>query len=199
MLDFFIALFGGLYYGGRYLSEKTSERNYDKESAARKEFREYLQTTYCVDYQERVRIRGYINTHRDDVYEEFKEELIYVLGDDFRSEFDKPLPPNCGSYVWPGDPNVWLYRLVLASKGKIDDDLGIWHGESVGAPQHRGWNLRFAEMIQKRLCEAGVEDIQLVLIRDSLGLYIQVEDCLASFCDREYELIEPYKGEYHIS
>ena len=75
MLDFFIALFGGMYYGGRFLSETTSARRCDMEAAARQKLREHMLTTYCVDYQEENRIRSYVHTQFDKVCNEFQKEL----------------------------------------------------------------------------------------------------------------------------
>lgn len=165
------------------MSEKTSERQYNIKTEERQKLREHILSTYCVDYQEKNRIKSYVHTHLDNVCNEFKEELSYALGNDFKSEFRKPIPPNCRGIDWSGDPRVWLCRLLLASKGKIDDDLVLFSGYHLGFPEHRERNQRFAEMIEKRLVAAGVNDIKLVVVHEHYGYTIQIE----SLCIGHYQ------------
>lgn len=184
MVEFFIALFGGLYYGGRYLGEKTLEHKHDMAVATRQKLREHIINTYCVDRNENLNNRAYVNTNFDKICDEFKEELTYALGDDFKPEFSKPIPRECRGIDWSGDPRVWLYRLVLASRGKIDDDLAIWSsGYHLGSPEYRERNQRFAEMIEKRLIAAGVNDIKLVVVHEHYGYSVQIQ----SLCIGQYQ------------
>ena len=150
------------------------------EYAARNKLREHIRSTYCVDYQEKKQIRGYVHTNLDKVCDDFQEELLYAIGEDFKTVLKQPIRPEWIGFDCPDDPSVWLYRLVQASIGKIDDDL-VWSGYHIGSLDTRERNRRFAEMIEKKLIESGVTDIKLVVPEPDKNCY-QIE----SLCTGRY-------------
>ena len=168
MLEFFIALFGGAYYGVKYLNEKETSRQCKKRDA---EF---------WNIQNQIKLP--FSEHRYDppkTYEEFwimadsiSDDLKYIFGNEWRTEINFPLIYNyssiCSECEYRGMFSHWVqivYEVWLAKKGflrQLRSGFNIASIHGVSNEQNRGFALRACEMIEKNL-QAAHPNLQLRL------------------------------------
>lgn len=174
MFDFFIALFGGLYYGGKQIHEKSKLNTYEKSAAIQEACRSRLQAKICTSFQTEQDTKSYIlnGEHFEKICSDFEDDFRFVFGSGWRELLRIPpkepvLNPqiykkDAYSFYVPANHIYWVYRLILASKGKVDRGM-LTSGYSIGGIKERGMCIKFAQRIEQRLLNAGVCDVHFVL------------------------------------
>lgn len=184
MFEFFIALFGGTYYLGKYANDRAKSKAFDLQMQNRKELRELLRRKYEASRELAESVKEYIccGAHYDEICEEFAVDFRYILGEDWQKKIYIPNYRFYNNY-WLAEfnrfdhyycPIYWVYHWMLAKKGKIDG-FCLSFGYHVGGIKDKNSNVRLVECIEKRLHAAGATDI-------SFGL--ELHDCYTA--DRPY-------------
>ncbi len=166
MFEFLIALFGGAYYGGKYLDDYSKNKSYERKKNVRDAKLEDIKTKYEASYYIRSWALEYIQSgeHFDEICEMFEEDIKYALGvDDWKNKLEIPHGYRVNhEFLYPELHGYWIYHLLLASKGKMDF-WTICHGLDIGGQDIKYMNVRFAERIEYQLHKAGANDIELAL------------------------------------
>lgn len=173
MFEFLLALLGGSYYGSKALSDRDKVRKFDKMSEQQATLRQNLRDTICADYHMEKSVKDYISSgeHFDDICGEFESEFKDIFGNEWKDKIRIPpkapvLNPDiykddAYSFSVPANHIYWVYRIILATVGKVDDGL-IAFGYSISYPD-RDMCIKFAKAIERRLVNAGVSEVRLVL------------------------------------
>lgn len=178
MFELFIALFGGLYYGNKYTTENSKLKAYDQKQNIWQNEYTGIKFKYGADYETEQWAKEFVASgkHYDEICNWFSEEFRYVFGDDWRKKLVIPTPSRnlrqlYGNKVFPWSLPcahvMWVYHLLLAQRGKIDD-WAISQGYPVGGIDDKDMTIKFAKCIEARLLEAGVYNIRLALELDTL-------------------------------
>lgn len=169
MFEFFIALFGGLFYSGKFMSEKSQCKEADKQFNERCKLNESIgkMVVASPELQKEVRdrlfkCRGKSQEHIEAIYDE--------LRDDFEFAFGKPV--NMSEVLWlstvanmnqgkmlykaPNRLYCWAYKLLLSHKGKVDDTLAYSNGFQLGSKDTLERDIRFCQRIEQNLNANGV-------------------------------------------
>lgn len=174
MFNFFTALFGGLYYGGKYTHEKSKLNKYEKSAEEHKKCYNDLQSSLCISFNNEQRIKEYIlsGNYYEEICREYAEDFKFVFGSKWEHILKiPPLPPvlnpkvykhDAYSFYVPCNHIYWVYRLILASRGKVDHGL-LTQGYSVGGISEKEMCIKFANCIEKRLRRSGHPNLTLVL------------------------------------
>ena len=175
MFEIFIALFGGLFYAGKYSNEKAKLKAYDDRQNAWMSTLESIQSRYVASYETGLWAKDFISSgeHYDEICSWFAEEFRYVFGKDWKEKLRIPtkfLPMSCiygKQYPWlmPSAHVMWVYHLLLAKKGKIDQDIPGF-GYPIGGINDKDMCIKFAECIERQLLNAGVRGIRVALELD---------------------------------
>lgn len=178
MFSFFIALFGGLFYGSKSHYEQAKINEYEKKVAVQEAYRNNIKSKICASYQDELNIKNQILSGEsfDMICEEFSNDFRYVFGRNWRDILHiPPRPPvlnpsvykkEAYSFFVPANHIYWVYRLILAKKGKVDNGM-LTQGYLVGGIEERDMSIKFAKCIEDRLHNAGHTDIRLVLEQKS--------------------------------
>lgn len=170
MFEFFIALFGGIYYLSKYTNDKAKDKAYRVKFEEKMELQKNIRTRYEADeklcrWAKRMILSG---ENYDKICEWFAEDLKYTFGTDWKSKLVIPheypsfhsvddFPTNIQYHI------TWVYHLVLAKHGKIDPSV-IWNGFKLGyTDEDVHVNTRFAECVELQLLNAGVENVRFAL------------------------------------
>ncbi len=118
MFNFFFALFGGLYYGGRYAIEKGNDYAYEMSMVKCRRLSQYYEEMLRADGYTTDEIEEYVlnGENYNEICENFAEDFQYIYGDDWKSILHIPSQLDGGQH----NDSRWVYRLILASKGKLD-------------------------------------------------------------------------------
>ena len=168
MFEFFIALFGGLCYAGKFMSEKSQYKEADRQFNERNKLNESIgkMAVASPELQKEVRdrlfkCRGKSKEHIEAIYDE--------LRDDFEFAFGKPV--DMSKVLWLSDTNMnqgemlykapnriycWAYELLLSHKGKVDNILAYSHGFQLGGKDTVERDIRFCQRIEQNLNANGV-------------------------------------------
>ena len=177
MFEFFIALFGGLFYGNKYSNEKAKLKAYDDRQNAWMSTLESIQSRYVASTELERWAKGFIlkGDHFDDICNWFAEDFRYVFGANWKDKLRIPpkapiLDPkvyknDAYSFSVPANHITWVYHLLLAKKGKIDHNIPF-SGYGVGGIDDKNMTIKFAECIEGQLLNAGVRGIRLALELD---------------------------------
>lgn len=178
MFEIFILLFGGIYFGIKYINDKNKAKESENKLKEMQIRREYIQNKYCADMETSLKIKEYIlcGEHFNEICDTFESDFQYVFGDDWREKLRiPPKPPildpkiyksDAYSFLMPINHIYWVYHLMLAKEGKIDRNV-VFHGYGIGGVLEKDMNIRFAKCIEDRLIESGALDIRLALELDS--------------------------------
>lgn len=189
MVYFFIALFGGLYYCIRYAYDKSKLNAFARDEAERENYYNDLRVRVCTSFENERKIQDYILS--GDAYEEicdtYSEDFKFVFGSNWKNVLRIPPKPSvldpklykhdAYSFSVPCNHIYWVYRLILASKGKVVHEL-LTLGYLAGGEEDRAMCIKFAQRIEKRLRERGV-NIRLVM--DKRGRFKLDTLCIGSY------------------
>ncbi len=179
MFELFTALFGGLYYGGKYLCEKANESSYDNRMKKIEYARENIKFKYVASMELENWAKDFIlsGEHFDDICDWFADDFRYVFGENWKNELRiPPRPPvlnpkiykkDAYSFSMPINHITWVYYLLLAKEGKIDSMIPTF-GFPIGGINEKDMCIRFAERIERRLIDCGADDIRLALELDNI-------------------------------
>lgn len=178
MFEFFIALFGGLFYGNKYSNEKAKLKAYDERRAAYEATYNDIQSRYVASCETERWAKDFVSSgeHYDEICSWFAEDFRYALGKDWKEKLQLPtkfLPMSCiygkQSYPWsmPSAHIMWTYHLLLAKQGKIDHCIPGF-GYPIGGTNEKDMSIKFAECIEGQLLNAGVRGIRLALELDMM-------------------------------
>ena len=135
MFEFFIALFGGLFYGNKYSNEKAKLKAYDDRQSAWMSTLESIQSRYVASAELERWAKDFIlkGDHFEDICNWFAEDFRYVFGANWKDKLRIPpkapvLDPkvyknDAYSFSVPANHITWVYHLLLAKKGKIDHNI----------------------------------------------------------------------------
>lgn len=195
MFNLFTALFGGLYYGGKYTHEKSKINKYEKRMEEYEKSYNDLQSALCISFNSEQQIKEYIlsGNHYEEICRQYAEDFKFVFGSKWEYILRiPPLPPvlnpkvykhDAYSFYVPCNHIYWVYRLMLASRGKVDHGL-LTQGYSVGGMSEREMCIKFAHCIERRLRQLGHPNLTLVLERNPHGADAIKVDLL---CNHDYE------------
>lgn len=162
MFSFFTALFGGLYYSGKYLKEKSKDNDANKRISDYNILRTDIKSKFDTSLQEERQAKEYIlsGANFEEICERFSNDFEFALGSGWKDILDIPPKPTyripiAGNYTnhdlsLPCNHIYWVYSLLLASQGKIDQ----WYltsGFGVGGIDDADMNIKFAQCIEKHL------------------------------------------------
>lgn len=179
MFELFTALFGGLYYGGRYLSDKSNQSSYDSRMKKWEYTRKNIEFKYVASPELEEWAKAFISNGKnfEDICNWFEDDFEYALGKNWRDELRiPPRPPvlnpkiyksDAYSFFMPINHITWVYYLLLAREGKIDSRIPAF-GFPIGGINEKDMCIKFAECIERRLIDAGARDIHLVLELDNI-------------------------------
>lgn len=178
MFEFFIALFGGLFYGGKYINETQALKNCDKQRELHALTYNDIQTRYVADLQTEHEVRDFISSgkHFEDLCNWFQDDFRYVFGDTWRDKLQIPPKHPVLNFKFykkddlfslPNNHITWVYHLLLAKQGKIDHKV-LSNGYPIGGVNEKDITVKFAECIERQLLNSGVQGIRLVLELDNL-------------------------------
>lgn len=170
MFELFIALFGGMYYAGRFAYDNQKSREADYRIKMWKQRKNDIDSRYVADLETRERTKEYIRCGKyfEDICNTLCDDLRYVLGADWKSKLQIPK-----GYAWktlalyPDRHEYWIYHLLLAKQGKIDMFITS-NGYGIGGIHSKDMCVKFAECIEGRLLNAGTKGIRLALELDNL-------------------------------
>lgn len=168
MFEIFIALFGGLYYSGKLISEKLqhmeAERQYNERQKLDESFDKMVAASPELKREVRDRLfkcYGKSQEHIEAIYDE--------LRDDFEFAFGKPVDMskvlclltmnmNQGEMLHevPNRTYRWAYELLLSHKGKVDETLTYPFGFQLGGENTLERDIRFCQRIEHNLNVNGV-------------------------------------------
>ena len=186
MLEFFLALFGGAYYAGKFLTEKSANKAADFSREQRKKLQDECLSKYAASYELSQQVKK--DVIGGDLYDyittEFAQDFQFALGDGWKDMLK--IPPkvhvanlkNYDSYFMIGsNPSRdidWVYHLILAEHGKMDT-FAMWDGYYIGgylgninARAYTNTSIKFAQCVERRLRAAGA-DIRLALELDMVS------------------------------
>ncbi len=164
MFDLFTALFGGLYYGGKYISEKSKQKEFKNQQEVWGHQADRLELLYAADYELEKQTKEYIMNigNLDEICELLSSDLEYVLGENWRTNFYLFPYDFCKPRITIGVPNLsyWVYHLLLSKKGKMNS-FRMTSGFDIYLSKEP-WAVKFLQCIEKNLIECGVKEISLV-------------------------------------
>lgn len=119
MFEFFIALFGGLFYGGVALSERSNNKRLDKFHDNVEEWRNLLNGCDA-RYEIECQLRN--PDTRWEALNSIADQLKFVYGDDWETLYYSE--PAFGDYRW----SVWVQaaQILVAKQGKLAMDMGLF-------------------------------------------------------------------------
>lgn len=170
MFEFFIALFGGLFYGNKYSNEKAKLKAFDERQKAYSLTRDDIEARYVANYELEKWAKDFISSgqHFEDICNWFAEDFRYVFGSDWKNKLRiPPVYPAPRTYMEANSHGTWVYHLLLARKGKIDHGVPGF-GYPIGGINEKDMTIKFAECIEGQLLNAGVRDIRLALELDMI-------------------------------
>ena len=166
MFDVLYALFGGIFLLGRYTYDKIKTDCARADYNTLKNRRELLTFKYGAGTDLCNQIKEYIfcGEHFEDICNSLADDLKYVFGSDWKNKLDIPNGYRVNySALYPSMHEYWIYHLLLAKRGKFDmwiTHFGLELGYNLDEAKT---NVKFAECIEGRLLNAGVEDVKLAL------------------------------------
>lgn len=195
MLDFFIALFGGLYYGGKYAHEKSKLNKCNYKALLRQKQRDDLRSLLCISTEKENCVKEYIlsGSHYEEICDNFAEDFKFVFGSKWIDMLRiPPLPPVLDPKIYkdeacyfdnPYNHIYWVYRLMLASKGRMDS-WSLAMGMPIrGDKENREMGIKFAHCIERRLRQSGHPNLTFVLEEATLEPVIKID----TLCTHSYK------------
>jgi len=168
MFEFFLALFGGLFYSGKLSSDKSKVEKQKKSATQRIEQDADIGKRIVVtnEAKESVINRLTCGDYTEDIYEELRENLEFVFEtSDVKKSFLVPTVKIRPDAILRDTSNVyWAYHLLLSHIGKVDW-ITYSFGFQLGGEQTVNRDIRFCQRIEYNLskCNGGYDDLKLFL------------------------------------
>lgn len=194
MLDFFIALFGGLSLGKKIVSDNISKSISNKSTEYNNKLNERIKQRVEAtnDLEQEIKERLLCGDYADEIYDELYDDLVFVFGS---ADLNRVFPLPRFRYNSIGDlrsPTYWAYQLLLAHRGKVSWQAYM-HGFPIGGMDMKDKNIKLCHWIEYNLQQNNT-DIRLYMqpgIRDDnlkwnpCGKYIVLENNLICETNRE--------------
>lgn len=186
MFNFFIALLGGLYYGGKHTHEKSKLNKYNQSANKRQKEYERLRALLCTTPKREREVKDYISCgdNYEKICDDFQNDFEFIFGSDWRKSFrlipyDYTLSMRY-SHLPGFNYTQWVYRLILASKGYIDN-LELNTGYDIGSIKKAGSDMdtKFVQCIEQYLKRNG-KNVSFVLQSGNNGDHFII-DSLSSY------------------
>jgi len=114
MFEFFIALFGGAYYGGKYLKEKSDDIEYQKRADNSYEWSKKIDFMWSMEPFDKLDDPK----ERWDLLESMSDDLTYVFGENWREQLSAV---KYEKRIWLNEqPWGLIYHIALSNIGKVD-------------------------------------------------------------------------------
>lgn len=158
MFSFFIALFGLICIGCKFLNEKESDIKYKEELKLIEDRIRIFNSLTMPDHFIETEIRKKIDSGLcvEEIYNELDDDLIFIFGDDYRKKIILPGSDNMGIYRYhpTSSPTVVPYQnakdialeLFLSHKG-----MKIYCVTTSWMPGGYVWNKRLYQRIEHNL------------------------------------------------
>lgn len=169
MFEFFIALFGGLFYSNKFMSEKSQRREADRQFNEHWKLNESIGQMIVASPELRkevkdrlFKLRSKTTEYIDAIYDELEDDFKSVFGEDvdIRKKLRLMTGANTNAdkvlYNAPNRIYCWAYLLLLSHKGKVDDALAYSHGFQLGGKDTLDRDIRFCQRIEQNLNDNGV-------------------------------------------
>lgn len=175
MFDFLIALFGGLYYGGKIASDRAfkqaSDQRFRNYQALDAEIRRKVEATY--EEERAIKERLLCGKYADEIYDELHDDLVFIFGDvDLRRKFYIPNKIRFGELGGVRSNTYWAFQLLLAHQGKISS-VSYSCGFPLGGIDDTQERIKLCQRIEYNL-QKHHSDLRLVLnvgVRDDERKY----------------------------
>lgn len=167
MFEFFIALFGGLFYGNKFSKEKAELKAADRRIESMRARMNILQSKYGASFEFQNEVKKYISSgeHYDDICKLFQEDFRFALGEHWREILRIPKTAkevDDADFLYPALHTYWVYHLLLTVRGKLHP-TNITMGYKLGDIECCKQNVRFVECIERRLRARDINDVKFVL------------------------------------
>lgn len=167
MFEFFIALFGGLFYGNKFHQEKVELKEADRRIEKMRTQISVLQKKYGASFEFQNEVKRYISSgkHYDDICNLLQEDFRFALGEHWKDIICLPKTEkevDESDFLYPESHTFWVYHLLLTVRGKLHP-TNITSGYSLGNIDCCKQNVRFMECIERRLRTRDIEDVKFVL------------------------------------
>lgn len=159
MIDFFIALFGGIFYGTKLLSERLSNSEYNRRSEERKNINESMKQKIVAseELSQEAKEKAFLTKGKTaeyirSVYEELEDDFKFVFGDDVDIKNLLYLDHNINYNTTLVNRSVHAlaYELLLSHKGKVDWGPYIM-GFQLGGSNTIERDIRFYQRLEHNL------------------------------------------------
>lgn len=175
MLEFFIGLFGSIYYGARLGSErrrkKAADARWEAMLAEKDAFRKKYEATLELEEELGNWVRNPKNF--DEICWMLHDELVAVYGEEYREKLHirtdraagEPFLSLYSFSVEDIDDGDWITHLLLAKMGMIGSNFWF-EGYALGPKNtsEHAKRIEYCRQIEKNLIEHGVEDGYLYLL-----------------------------------
>lgn len=169
-MEFFIALFGGIFLLSRFAFRKSKENEIARGDRSWEASRQPMTERLRATKEDDAAVGEMKSWSSDDLYAFLENDLREIFGDGFRSvvPFDnqkcRDFRPYSSPFAWRGKREVytkeaylsyWITQLLYAKRGKLrtlHDPLGL--NVSVGNPEI---SIRMCEAIQRNLRDNGAD------------------------------------------
>lgn len=115
--EFLIGLFGSMYYGGKYASEKIQRSAYDYRMK-RRQVEKRIWIDSVTDEELELEVKRYINDNEDDLKKELMQE--FTLFQKIFDDNDTLIPNRYENDIAMGGFYIGASRILLAEYGKLN-------------------------------------------------------------------------------
>lgn len=169
-MEFFIALFGGIFLLAKFAFRKSKENEITRKDQRWEASRQPLTERLKATEEDDAAVSAMKSWSSEDLYALLEDDLTEIFGEGFRDvvPLDNPkcrdFRPFSSPYTWRGKREVytreaylsyWITHLLYAKRGKLRTLYGTFDlNVSVGNPEI---NIRMCEAIQRNLRENGTD------------------------------------------
>lgn len=160
-MEFFIALFGILFFLFKFIGDKASESVRQNNVSNVRKQSSYIYEHYCAKKEDSEWAENIIWKNHDphsEVYNIFEEDFEYALGKDWREKLNLWINPQSNIHI------KWMYRLLLSTRGKIpgSDTISISWCDRGSTKEECIAGVKLLQRAEKRLFDQGITDIKYV-------------------------------------
>lgn len=166
---FFVALFGALYYGFKWATDKGKAEYADKQREDRLNDIHRYQSRYGASLERQRAIENKVlsGAYYDEICSAYEEDFKFVYGLNWKNRLLIPpigvsQPTNV--IKLPTPDYEWVCHLILADEGKINNSaISPVVGFPCGGLDNIDTNIKFVQCIERRLMKKGITDIRFVV------------------------------------